>query len=78
MIELTDSPKKPVFTSNEWRPEPKQELFLSIPTTVKEAFYGGGAGSVENPTYSYSMELFTDGMSIQSSNKYSCVVHFPN
>jgi len=30
---------------NEWRPEPKQELFLSVPTTVKEAFYGGGAGS---------------------------------
>lgn len=35
----------PVLSSNEWRPEPKQELFLSIPTTVKEAFYGGGAGS---------------------------------
>lgn len=30
---------------NEWKPEPKQELFLSIPTTIKEAFYGGGAGS---------------------------------
>lgn len=30
---------------NEWKPEPKQELFLSIPTSVKEAFYGGGAGS---------------------------------
>lgn len=30
---------------NEWRPEPKQEIFLSIPTTIKEAFYGGGAGS---------------------------------
>lgn len=30
---------------DEWRPEPKQALFLSIPTTVKEAFYGGGAGS---------------------------------
>jgi hypothetical protein len=36
---------KPVFAPNEWRPEPKQELFLSIPTTIKEAFYGGGAGS---------------------------------
>ena len=32
-------------TPNEWKPEPKQELFLSIPTSVKEAFYGGGAGS---------------------------------
>jgi hypothetical protein len=30
---------------NEWRPEPKQSLFLSVPTSVKEAFYGGGAGS---------------------------------
>jgi len=30
---------------NVWKPEPKQALFLSIPTSVKEAFYGGGAGS---------------------------------
>ena len=29
----------------EWKPNPKQELFLSIPTSIKEAFYGGGAGS---------------------------------
>ena len=35
----------PLLLPNEWKPEPKQELFLSIPTTVKEAFYGGGAGS---------------------------------
>ena len=35
----------PLPLPNEWRPEPKQELFLSIPTTIKEAFYGGGAGS---------------------------------
>jgi hypothetical protein len=35
----------PVFNRNEWRPEPKQELFLALPTTVKEGFYGGGAGS---------------------------------
>jgi hypothetical protein len=28
-----------------WKPNRKQELFLSIPTTIKEAFYGGGAGS---------------------------------
>jgi hypothetical protein len=33
------------FQSNEWRPSPKQEQFLSLPTTVKEGFYGGGAGS---------------------------------
>lgn len=33
------------YNKNEWRPNPKQELFLSIPTSVKEAFYGGGAGS---------------------------------
>jgi hypothetical protein len=30
---------------NEWRPEPKQELFLSLPVSIKEGFYGGGAGS---------------------------------
>jgi hypothetical protein len=30
---------------NEWKPEPKQEIFLSVPTSIKEAVYGGGAGS---------------------------------
>ena len=30
---------------NSWRPNRKQEIFLSVPTTIKEAFYGGGAGS---------------------------------
>lgn len=30
---------------NEWKPNDKQELFLAIPPTIKEAFYGGGAGS---------------------------------
>jgi len=29
----------------EWRPNKKQELFLAVPWTIKEAFYGGGAGS---------------------------------
>jgi len=33
------------FQNNEWRPNPRQEVFLSLPTTIKEAFYGGGAGS---------------------------------
>lgn len=28
-----------------WKPNPKQEQFLSIPPTIKEALYGGGAGS---------------------------------
>jgi hypothetical protein len=45
-MELVDPEvSTPKYSKNEWRPEPKQELFLSIPTTVKEAFYGGGAGS---------------------------------
>lgn len=35
----------PLILPNEWRPEPKQELFLSLPTTIKEGFYAGGAGS---------------------------------
>jgi hypothetical protein len=30
---------------DEWRPEPKQALFLSLPITIREGFYGGGAGS---------------------------------
>jgi hypothetical protein len=29
----------------EWKPNPKQALFLSIPWSIKEALYGGGAGS---------------------------------
>lgn len=29
----------------EWKPNPKQLQFLSLPTTIKEGFYGGGAGS---------------------------------
>jgi hypothetical protein len=28
-----------------WKPNPKQAEFLAIPFSVKEAFYGGGAGS---------------------------------
>jgi hypothetical protein len=35
------------FTAGEWKPTPKQELFLSLPTTIKEALYGGGAGSAK-------------------------------
>lgn len=31
--------------ANEWKPSPKQEQFLSIPTSIKEAAYLGGAGS---------------------------------
>lgn len=34
----------------EWKPFPKQALFLSIPDTIKEAFYGGGAGSAKTET----------------------------
>jgi hypothetical protein len=30
---------------NEWKPTRKQAQFLSLPLTVKEGFYGGGAGS---------------------------------
>lgn len=28
-----------------WKPNPRQAAFLAVPHTVKEAFYGGGAGS---------------------------------
>lgn len=33
------------FDKGFWKPNPKQAQFLAIPTTVKEGFYGGGAGS---------------------------------
>lgn len=32
---------------DEWKPTPKQEQFLSIPFSIKEGFYGGGAGSAK-------------------------------
>lgn len=32
-------------TRNEWKPNPKQAQFLALPFTIKEGFYGGGAGS---------------------------------
>jgi len=34
-----------ILDKNSWRANRKQEVFLSIPVTIKEAFYGGGAGS---------------------------------
>lgn len=33
------------FDVNVWKPNRKQEEFLAVPVTVKEALYGGGAGS---------------------------------
>jgi Terminase-like family. len=35
----------PFDPEGKWRPNPKQEKFLAIPNSIKEAFYGGGAGS---------------------------------
>lgn len=35
------------FTKQEWKPTPKQEIFLSLPLSIKEAMYGGGAGSAK-------------------------------
>ena len=33
------------FNKDFWKPNKKQEEFLAVPPTIKEAFYGGGAGS---------------------------------
>jgi hypothetical protein len=33
------------FDSGEWKPNRKQAQFLAVPNSIKEAFYGGGAGS---------------------------------
>lgn len=35
----------PFNQQGEWRPNRKQEKFLCLPTSIKEGFYGGGAGS---------------------------------
>ena len=35
------------FTRGEWKPTRKQEIFLSLPLSIKEALYGGGAGSAK-------------------------------
>lgn len=34
-----------VLDKHNWRPNKKQEIFLSLPITIKEALFGGGAGS---------------------------------
>jgi hypothetical protein len=33
------------WDKNFWRPNKRQAAFLAVPSTIKEAFYGGGAGS---------------------------------
>lgn len=33
------------WDKNIWKPNPKQAIFLSLPFTIKEALFGGGAGS---------------------------------
>ena len=33
------------FQKDFWKPNNKQALFLAVPLSIKEAFYGGGAGS---------------------------------
>lgn len=35
----------PFNSLGEWRPNKKQEIFLSLPETIKEGLYGGGNGS---------------------------------
>jgi Terminase large subunit, T4likevirus-type, N-terminal len=34
-----------ILKKNEWKPNPKQRIFLGLPYTIKEGMYGGGAGS---------------------------------
>lgn len=35
----------PFNLNNEWKPTKKQAQFLAVPFSIREAFYGGGAGS---------------------------------
>lgn len=34
----------------DWKPNPRQARFLALPDTIKEALYGGGAGSAKSET----------------------------
>lgn len=45
-VELIDKQKG-------WKPNKKQEPFLQLPITIKEAFYGGGAGSGKSDVLLY-------------------------
>lgn len=45
MSQIIESNKDYQKFKNEWRPNPKQAEFLSIPHSIKEAAYLGGAGS---------------------------------
>ena len=40
----------PYNSAGEWKPHKKQELFMSLPDTIKEAAYLGGAGSAKSET----------------------------
>jgi len=46
-VEQKQRIREVAFTSGEWRPTKKQEAFLSLPLSVREALYGGGAGSAK-------------------------------
>ncbi len=39
--------KEVAFNTGEWRPTKRQEQFLSLPLSIREALYGGGAGSAK-------------------------------
>lgn len=43
--DIPPSPAKILGDRLEWKPNRKQALFLALPFTIKEGFYGGGAGS---------------------------------
>jgi len=37
----------PFNLDNEWKPTKKQAEFLAVPFSIREALYGGGAGSAK-------------------------------
>jgi hypothetical protein len=45
MLQISEGPDVAKVLQRVWKPNPKQELFLSLPLTIKEGLYGGGAGS---------------------------------
>ncbi len=43
--EIKEQSSKMAFDKGFWKPNKKQEQFLSLPTSIFEGFYGGGNAS---------------------------------
>lgn len=47
---ITDPNGKPIIDRSIWKPYRKQAIFIGLPFSIKEAFFGGGAGCAKTET----------------------------